>query len=163
MMTVFARKKPVIIECMKFDGVNFDEVGKFCGDAVEFPFNTERGCAEVIIKTLEGNHHASTGDIIIKGVNGEFYPCKPDIFEKTYEFVDPLEAKRSRQISFTRSLGHLTASKKVNASTVPAGMEKECSQFFKRATPMESRATSRLPKRGDSMRAAFSAANLICS
>lgn len=39
----------------------------------------------LIIHTLEGDHHASPGDYIIKGVNGEFYPCKPDIFAKTYE------------------------------------------------------------------------------
>ena len=38
----------------------------------------------VIIETLEGNHYARKGDWIIRGINGEFYPCKPDIFEKTY-------------------------------------------------------------------------------
>jgi hypothetical protein len=37
------------------------------------------------VKTLEGTHHARVGDYIIQGVNGEIYPCKPDIFEKTYE------------------------------------------------------------------------------
>lgn len=42
----------------------------------------------VVIPTLEGDHLASPGDWIIKGVNGEFYPCKPDIFEKTYEQVE---------------------------------------------------------------------------
>jgi hypothetical protein len=41
----------------------------------------------LVIKTLEGEHLASIGDYIIKGVNGEFYPCKPDIFHKTYEEV----------------------------------------------------------------------------
>ncbi len=40
---------------------------------------------EIIIPTLEGDHKANVGDWIIKGINGEFYPCKPDIFEKTYE------------------------------------------------------------------------------
>lgn len=42
---------------------------------------------KITIKTLEGEMEASYGDYIIKGVNGEFYPCKPDIFEKTYEKV----------------------------------------------------------------------------
>ena len=42
----------------------------------------------IIIKTLEGSHLASSGDYIIKGVKGEFYPCKPDIFELTYELVE---------------------------------------------------------------------------
>jgi hypothetical protein len=40
---------------------------------------------DLIIPTLEGDHTASLGDFIIKGVAGEFYPCKPDIFERTYE------------------------------------------------------------------------------
>ena len=40
------------------------------------------------IKTLEGNHHVSVGDYVIKGVQGELYPCKPDIFEQTYELVE---------------------------------------------------------------------------
>lgn len=116
-MTAFARKKPVTIECMKFNGVNFDEVGKFCGDAVEFPFNAERGCAEVIIKTLEGNHHASTDDIIIKGVNGEFYPCKPDIFEKTYEFVGAPESKPTDFVhSFSWALDRLKEGKHIHRS-----------------------------------------------
>lgn len=42
---------------------------------------------ELFIKTLEGIHHASVGDYIIQGVNGEIYPCKPDIFEKTYDEI----------------------------------------------------------------------------
>ena len=42
---------------------------------------------DMVIKTLEGDHICAEGDFIIKGVNGEFYPCKPDIFEKTYEEV----------------------------------------------------------------------------
>lgn len=42
----------------------------------------------LVIKTLEGNHLANIGDYIIKGVAGEFYPCKPDIFEKTYEVAE---------------------------------------------------------------------------
>ena len=44
--------------------------------------------ADVYIDTLEGTHHASVGDYIIKGVHGEFYPCKPDIFAKTYEIAE---------------------------------------------------------------------------
>ena len=44
--------------------------------------------AEMIIPTLEGDHHASPGDYIITGVHGEQYPCKPDIFAKTYELVE---------------------------------------------------------------------------
>lgn len=46
---------------------------------------------ELYVKTLEGVHHASVGDYIIKGVKGEMYPCKPDIFEATYEMTYNLE------------------------------------------------------------------------
>lgn len=80
-----ATKKPVTIECMKWNGVNFDEIKEFCGDVAEFHSCVESGCDELFIKTLEGNHRASAGDYIIKGVKGEFYPCKPDIFEQTYD------------------------------------------------------------------------------
>ena len=114
MMTRFARKKPVTIECMKYDGFNLDEVKKFCGDVAETHPDIMRGRDELFIKTLEGNHHASDGDVIIKGVNGEFYPCKPDIFEKTYEFVDAPEAKQTDFVhSFSWALDRLKEGKKV--------------------------------------------------
>lgn len=87
-----ATKKKVTIECLKWTGVNFDEIKEFCGDVAEFHSCVETGCNELFIKTLEGTHHASFGDYIIKGVNGEFYPCKPDIFEKTYEIEEKCEA-----------------------------------------------------------------------
>lgn len=79
------RKKPVVIEAEK----------------LEFTITSQEKCIEftgakarkgldggLIIPTLEGNMIANTGDWIIKGVNGEFYPCKPDIFEKTYEPIN---------------------------------------------------------------------------
>lgn len=74
------RKKPVVIEAVQFTG-NFDEIEQFVGGDAEF-----RG-KELIVATLEGPLRASQNDWIIKGVSGEFYPCKPDIFEKTYEEV----------------------------------------------------------------------------
>ena len=72
------RKKPVVIEAVQFNG-NFEEIEAFCGGDAEF----RNG--ELVVATLEGRLTASPNDWIIKGVNGEFYPCKPDIFEKTYE------------------------------------------------------------------------------
>jgi len=75
------RKKPVSIEAIQYDGNNAKEILDFAG--------TSNGVCisdgSLLIKTLEGTMTASVGDFIIKGVNGEFYPCKPDIFEKTYE------------------------------------------------------------------------------
>ncbi len=78
------RKKPVVIEAVKWTGENQAEIRKFCEENDTW----SRSKKMLYIKTLEGQHYASVGDYIIKGVNGEFYPCKPDIFEKTYERVE---------------------------------------------------------------------------
>lgn len=75
------RKKPVVIEAVQWTGNNHAEMCEFI-DPEAFEIIPNVG---LVIHTLEGDHHASPGDYIIRGVNGEFYPCKPDIFEKTYE------------------------------------------------------------------------------
>lgn len=75
------RKKPVIIEAIQWAGKNLSEIDNFVGGSI-----ANKGTI-LIIHTLEGDMEASIGDYIIKGVNGEFYPCKPDIFDKTYEEV----------------------------------------------------------------------------
>ena len=75
------RKKPVVIEAVQWTGENHAEMCEFIDPEV-FEIIPRVG---LVIHTLEGDHHASPGDYIIKGVNGEFYPCKPDIFAKTYE------------------------------------------------------------------------------
>ena len=83
------RKKPVVIEAIQYIGLeNIDEVQKFVGDNLTIYTNKDNFPIALYIQTLEGDMCASYGDYIIKGVNGEFYPCKPDIFEKTYEKVD---------------------------------------------------------------------------
>ena len=74
------RKLPVVIEAIEWNGENRDEIISFCGECV-FDGN------DLIIHTLEGNHRGLVGDYIIKGIKNEFYPCKPDIFLKTYEEV----------------------------------------------------------------------------
>lgn len=76
-------KKPVKVQAVKWTGDNYEELVDFVGH-VMFPYSFKD---DVIIKTLEGEVIASRGDWIIRGVNGEYYPCKPDIFEKTYEEV----------------------------------------------------------------------------
>lgn len=78
------RKKPVEIEAVQWTGNNINVVDAFVGTGKEYKYENE--C--LYIKTLEGKLKANIGDYIIKGVNGEFYPCKPDIFEKTYEKVE---------------------------------------------------------------------------
>lgn len=83
------RKKPVIIEAIQFEN-NSDriiEIHEFMGgDTIRVNYE-DKDNPYLKIETLEGIMKASVGDYIIKGVNGEFYPCKPDIFEKTYERV----------------------------------------------------------------------------
>lgn len=98
------RKKPVAIQAIQWDGNNLKEVIEFTGkhpkfdkwfkswDEYESHVHGDRGVFKIF--TLEGVMEASPGDWIIRGVNGEHYPCKPDIFEKTYEpvgqTIDPL-------------------------------------------------------------------------
>lgn len=76
------RKKPVVIEALRWTGINAASVLHFVG-----PDHCRVVDAEVWIATLEGTMTARVGDWIIKGVQGEYYPCKPDIFEATYERV----------------------------------------------------------------------------
>ena len=91
------RKKPVVIEAVQWNGKdNLNEVCEFLGSHLNgfekcyLPNkrpDQEDTVTKLIIHTLEGSHDASIGDYIIKGVKGEFYPCKPDIFELTYDTV----------------------------------------------------------------------------
>lgn len=77
-------KKPVIIEAIQWKGNNEEELLDFFG---EFDNHKLENDGTITIGTLEGNHTTNKGDWIIKGVKGEFYPCKPDIFKKTYEKI----------------------------------------------------------------------------
>jgi len=76
------RKKPVIIEAIIFNGKNFAECEKFIG---KHNYDNTLNFPNII--TLEGTMRITVGDYIIKGIAGEFYPCKPEIFSKTYEVV----------------------------------------------------------------------------
>ena len=94
------RKKPVVIEAVQWTGSNPCEIQEFAGSAAtiikydpaidntgHFVGFVERDRLALSIQTLEGEMKAAIGDYIIKGVNGEFYPCKEEIFEKTYDLV----------------------------------------------------------------------------
>ena len=95
------RKKPVVIEAveLKNDSASIKEAIEFLGQTVNLEHNMSQDYWETFvqktreqkgleIKTLEGTMLANFGDFIIKGVQGEHYPCKPDIFEATYEKVE---------------------------------------------------------------------------
>jgi len=96
-MTKF-RKKPVVIDAMLLTEKTIRDVYSFIFNepdlsSIQASDQWEEYERIVLrnglkIKTLEGEMTASMGDYVIKGVNGEFYPCKPDIFEKTYEKVE---------------------------------------------------------------------------
>lgn len=84
------RKKPVEIEATILTDTNAGEVAQWItqnGQRANVRGGPRGGSIEgtVIVHTLEGNMTASVGDLVIKGVQGEFYPCKPDIFAATYE------------------------------------------------------------------------------
>lgn len=79
------RKKPVVVEARVWTGENQKEIQAFLHDGDEFAAHGWVTGLYVEIGTLEGLMVATMGDYIIKGVKGEFYPCKPDIFEMTYE------------------------------------------------------------------------------
>ncbi len=72
------RKRPIVVEAMQWLGDNYDEIEKW-GNGIR------RVETKLLLETLEGTMTADLGDWIIKGVKGELYPCKPDIFDLTYE------------------------------------------------------------------------------
>ena len=81
-------KKPVVIEACQFDG-NIRSIDNFpISEVGKFKVSSENEQYCLIIPTLEWDMKALPGDWIIKGVNGEYYPCKPDVFEKTYDVVE---------------------------------------------------------------------------
>jgi hypothetical protein len=85
------RKKPVVIEAMQLTHESFAEVQAWCGGKhwIKPPL---RAVVGMTIETLEGTMGAKFGDFIIRGVKGEFYPCKPDIFAATYDPVEECTA-----------------------------------------------------------------------
>ena len=89
------RKKPIVVDVIIYDGGNYKEVAKFVGRIYQC-CNSK----DIEIPTLEGIMRASVGDAIIKGVKGEFYPIKNDIFLETYEPVDERDEIKSLACEF---------------------------------------------------------------
>ena len=86
------RKKPVVIEAFKFDGYFIGFVGEpyaplWAFEGLHTGVLIIESQGDLYVNTLEGKMLVSIGDYIIKGIQGELYPCKPDIFEATYELV----------------------------------------------------------------------------
>lgn len=86
------RKRPVVIDAWQWDGENpFLSQPEWCAPGNGMAFDHKEG--QVQIATKEGVMRASPGDWIIRGVQGEFYPCKPDIFAATYEAASEQDGK----------------------------------------------------------------------
>ena len=82
------RKKPVEVEALQWTGRNWSQMRVFMGvpdDEPMFEDLRNKTGQPLLIKTLEGDMRAELGDWIIRGIKGELYPCKPDIFQATYE------------------------------------------------------------------------------
>jgi len=79
------RKKPVVIEAVRWTGTNHGEIAVLVGDAWPGDVAPNPPGDDLIIDTLEGEMRCQVGDWLVKGIKGEFYPCKPDIFEASYE------------------------------------------------------------------------------
>lgn len=89
------RKKPVVVEAIQWNGLNLEEIKEFVGDSLIYNISDaawkvgkDAPTVHIKIKTLEGTMIANTGDYVIRGVNGEIYPCRANIFEKTYEVAE---------------------------------------------------------------------------
>ena len=87
--------KPVEIEAVRWTGLNHEEIKAFVGESLIYDIHgtaweIEEGRPHVYMKirTLEGDMTVSVGDYIIKGLIGEFYPCKPGVFEEKYELIN---------------------------------------------------------------------------
>ena len=76
------RKRPVVVEAIQWTGKNYKDIQAFAGLKIVCHFSELR---VLMVRTLEGDMFASRGDYIIKGTRGEFYPCKPDVFQELYE------------------------------------------------------------------------------
>jgi hypothetical protein len=86
------RKKPVVVEAVQFLPYrkSYDEIARIAVNGIRTVQILERddGLPQLFIDTLEGQMEAKIGDWIIKGISGEIYPCKPDIFYATYEAAE---------------------------------------------------------------------------
>jgi hypothetical protein len=118
------RKKPVVIDAILYNGDNHQEVIDFTNGTAKYQAavgGDEKGAGHpqlytrLTIETLEGVYLCSVGDYVIKGVKGEYYPCKPDIFEMTYEKVEnPIAGSNGLQVEADSDLNQVTAQGEIN-------------------------------------------------
>ena len=108
-------KKPVVVEAIQYNGINITEVESFVG--VKLPtvlLSVED--TQLVIPTLEGDMKVSKGDYVIKGIKGEFYPCKPDVFKSTYNVVEDNNGILSEGEKRVRTNFNVSSSKSVDTA-----------------------------------------------
>ena len=99
-------KKPVVVQAVEYNGANKEEIEAFVGKKLDTRYTEIKEPLELKIPTLEGDMKAVAGDWIIKGVKGEYYLCKPDIFKNSYDEVNPsfiTEGQKRVRLSFNPS------------------------------------------------------------
>lgn len=98
------RKKPIEVEAIQFNNLNYEEIEKFVGKKLRKEIESETAYVagkgapvlSITIPTKEGDMKAFPSDWIIKGVEGEFYPCKDSILRKSYDFVTQTEPNETK-------------------------------------------------------------------
>ena len=106
-------KKPVIVEAIQYNGINITEVEDFIGAKLPSVWLYVED-TQLLIPTLEGDMKVSKGDYIIKGIKGEFYPCKPDVFKNTYNVVEDNNGILSEGEKRVRTNFNISSSKTVD-------------------------------------------------
>lgn len=99
------KKKPIVVEAIRWTGSNLEEIRNFvgsdlieeCVELFDIKRTLKKMLVDIAIETPEGTMRVDYGDYIIKGVQGELYPCKPDIFEQVYEEIDNVEAQEEKK------------------------------------------------------------------
>ena len=97
------RKKPVVVEAFQFDGDFNDRNGNYyvpewAVKGLKREYFTFEDSGDLYVNTLEGTMVVSVGDYIIKGVQGEFFPCKPNVFHATYELAEKEIIEQTDQV-----------------------------------------------------------------
>ena len=108
-------KKPVVIEAIQYDGANITEVESFVGAKLPSVWLSVEA-TQLVIPTLEGDMKVSKGDYVIKGIKGEFYPCKPDVFKSTYNVIEDNNGILSEGEKRVRTTFNVSAAKTVDTA-----------------------------------------------
>ena len=108
-------KKPVVIEAIQYDGANITEIETFVRGKLPTIMTSDLG-AQLVISTLEGDMKVTKGDYVIKGIKGEFYPCKPDIFKSTYNVIEDNNGILSEGEKRVRTNFNVSAAKTVDTA-----------------------------------------------